>query len=482
MTDNPEQATNRRRSAVLWLIAAAFVGVALALLFPDSSQQDGGYHFLFARWAWTHTELFVGVWARPLFTTLYAFPALHSYAAAKIFTVLICVLTARQTQQLAAELKIDRSALVIPLLYLQPSFFIISADTMTEPIFALVLILALRLHLSGRIRAGMVAASLMILARPEGFFLGLLWGVWVLADRRAGFCVITRALNAMLLATGAVMWWLAAWAITGDPLFIKNNWPAGWPVTGTIYGEGAWWSYFARLPEIVGPLLILPFAAGLWSFLRRRRHGEIISIFVVFFLLHSILRAYGLLGSAGYPRYFAAVAPVIAILTLEGWNLFAGAFKSLGERFGKVLSAAILAVSFGLCFAYFDGAEWIRDVRAVDEMHAWFRDNPRPVRRLVWSQAYMCIRFDADPWENLSFSGDRERDIESLRTSLPGTLVVWEKLYGPKSHGLQPEDFDSAGYRLLYSKEFELRGYLLRRSYFGFGGTRRQEMYLYYKD
>lgn len=482
MTQNPEYATNDRRSEILWLVAAAIVGVALALLFPDSCQQDGGYHFLFARWAWTHTELFVGVWARPLFTTLYALPALHSYLAAKLFTVLICVFIAWQTRRLAEQLQLDRSSLVIPLLFLQPSFFIISADTMTEPVFALVLTVALRLHLSGRIRAGMMTASLMILARPEGFFLGLLWGVWVLADRRAGRSFPTRALNAMLLATGSVMWWLAAWAITGDPLFIKNNWPTGWPVTGTIYGEGAWWSYFARLPEIVGPLLILPCAAGLWRFLRGRRHGEIVSIFLVFFLLHSILRAYGLLGSAGYPRYFAAVSPVIAILTLEGWNTLAGAFSHTGKQFRKSLAAAVLVVSFALCFAYFDGAEWIRDARAIDEMYLWFQENPQPVRRLVWSEAYMCIRFDADPWENLAFSGDRVRGIESLKESVPGTLVVWEKIYGPKWHGLQPEDFEYAGYRLLYSKEFELRGYLLRRSYFGFGGTRRQEMYLYYKD
>ena len=66
----------------------------------------------------------------------------------------------------------------MPFVWLQPSFFLFCADNMTEPIFALVYVIALRLHHRGRLKAGMIMASLMILARPEGFFLGVLWGVW----------------------------------------------------------------------------------------------------------------------------------------------------------------------------------------------------------------------------------------------------------------------------------------------------------------
>jgi hypothetical protein len=464
-----------------WLVLAAIIGTSLAFLFTDSCQQDGGYHFLFARWAWTHTELFVGVWARPLFTTLYAIPALHSYLAAKLFTAMISVLIAWQTWQLAEDLGLERAPLVIPFLYLQPSFLIICADTMTEPIFALVFVIALRLHLSGRRKAGMIIASLMILARPEGFFLGILWGIWVLLDRRDDRSMLRRVPGTLLLAFGSVLWWLLAWAITGDPLFIKNNWPSNWPVTGTIYGTGAWWNYVVRSPEIIGPLLIPPFLVGL----RRMRRGqglfEAASVFLIFFVLHTILRAYGLLGSAGYPRYFAAISPVIAVLTLSGWNELAKTFSAGTQAIRTAFTAVIFSISFLLCFAYFDGAEWIRDARAVDQMYRSFMETPQPIERFVWSEAYMCIRFDQDPWENLNFSGDRERGLAALQASPPGTLVLWDRIYGPKWHGLKPEDFPAAGYRLLRREEFVLRGYILPRSFFGFGGPRHQEMSLYYK-
>src|SRR6185436_17069944 len=261
---------NRRSQAWLWLGVFSLAGIALALLYPDSYQQDGGHHYLFARNGWKHPSMFVGVWSRPLFTFVYAFPALLGYPAAKLFTVLLCIVTAWQTFRIAEKLGLERPALTIPLLFLQPSYFLLSADTMTEPIFALVFAIALRLHLKGRIAAGMVVASMMILARPEGVFLGALWGIWVLLDKRGPPNRLYRLPGTLLLATGAFAWWLAALLITGDPLFIKNNWPTDWIPTGARYGTGSIAIYLVRLPEIAGPLLCLVFLFGLVLLLARR--------------------------------------------------------------------------------------------------------------------------------------------------------------------------------------------------------------------
>src|SRR5262249_61799811 len=124
------------------------------------------------------------VLARPVFTLLYSLPAQFGYAAAKFFTVIIGLAAAWQTFRLARQIKLDRAELAIPLLFLQPSFFLLSSIVLTETLFALVFVIALRLHLSGRIRTGMIVASLLILVRPEGFFIGVLWGLWGLTERR----------------------------------------------------------------------------------------------------------------------------------------------------------------------------------------------------------------------------------------------------------------------------------------------------------
>src|SRR5262244_1498942 len=175
------------RLVLIWLAVFAMIGTALVLLYRDADQQDSGYHFLFARWAHRHPQYFVGVWARPLFTLLYFPFAQFGYAAAKFFTVIICLATAWQTFRLARQIGFDRAEMAIPLLFLQPSFFLLSSTVMTETLFALLFVIALRLHLSGRIKAGMILASLLILIRPEGLFIGALWGVWVMTERqRAG--------------------------------------------------------------------------------------------------------------------------------------------------------------------------------------------------------------------------------------------------------------------------------------------------------
>jgi hypothetical protein len=469
----------RRGEAWLWLAACALTTAALVWLFPDSCQQDGGHHYLFARWAWTHPELLVGVWSRPLFTLLYSLPAQRGYPAAKLFSALISLFTAWQAFRLAEEMKLARAPLIVPLLFLQPSFFLLCADTLTEPLFALIFVSALRLHLRGRVKAGMLAASTLILARPEGVFLGALWGVWVLLDQRDGRAWWRRWPSTLLLASGALLWWLAAWLLTGDPLFIKHNWPMQQPLTGTSYGQGAWWSYAVRLPEIAGLWLLPPFLYGLARLLAQRKLGALTSTFLLFFALHSVLRAHGLLGSAGYPRYFVAISPAIALITLAGWNELAARFAHRHRRIKTACAALILAISAYTCFLYMDGAEWIRDARAVAEMHARFL--AQPVRRLIWSQAYMCIRFDRDPWEKPVFADNHTDNLRLLRESPGGTLVFWDERIGPAWHRLTPADFEAAGYRRLQSQAYTLRGYLLTHSWFGYGGPRRQSLHLLYK-
>ncbi|MBO0799451.1 MAG: hypothetical protein J2P31_11580, partial [Blastocatellia bacterium] len=107
--------------------------------------------------------------------------------------------------------------------------------------------------------------------------------------------------------------------------------------------------------------------------------------------------------------------------------------------------------------------------------------HPLPINRLIWSEPYTCIMLGRDPWENPSFTRNREHDLKVLRDSPYGTLVVWDERVGPRWYGLQARDFEEAGYRLLFSQTFTLSGYILERSWFDAGGPRRQVIYLFYK-
>ena len=171
--------TGGSRLAVIALVFMAVIGVLLIFLFPGSPEQDGDYHFLMARTAWVDRFYFVDVWGRPLFTTLFAPAAWLGFIPARFFALAISVAAAWQTYRLACDLRMSRAWLVIPFLLGQQTFFELYSNLFTEPLFALILVVALRCHISGRIKSGMLVASLLPLARPEGVFLCLFWGLWV---------------------------------------------------------------------------------------------------------------------------------------------------------------------------------------------------------------------------------------------------------------------------------------------------------------
>jgi hypothetical protein len=496
------------RRAVVWMAVFAAVGAGLVLLYHDADQQDSGYHFLFARWAHSHPRYFIGVWARPLFTLLYFPFAQFGYAAAKFFTVIISLATAWQSFRLARQIGFARAEMAIPLLFLQPSFFLLSSTVLTETLFALVFVIALRLHLSGRIKAGMVVASLLILVRPEGFFIGVLWGVWVLLERRSDGATGRRGdgeavkwvgksldlpsrpvapsprrlVSLLLLATGAFAWWLAAYLIMRDPLWIVHDWPSDWRPDGKANGTGPVWWYVKSLPLIVGPILIAPFIGGLWRLLRRREFMCGVSAFLVLFVAHSLMFWRGWFGSAGYARYFVCVSPAVALIALAGWNDLAERRAKFSGAARNSFAAIALAGSFLISVFYVDAWIFTRDARAVDEMFEWFRANERPVARLICSQAYMWIVFDRDQWERPPFTADRDHNLALIRQSPPQTLVFWDEDTGPKWYGLRAADFEAAGYVRLKSQAFRLEGLFFRLPWSGFGGPRVQNMSLLYKD
>ncbi|KFE63245.1 hypothetical protein DB31_2838 [Hyalangium minutum] len=484
--------------ALAWSVALAFVGITLARLYPDSYQQDGGAHYALTRWAFDHPWFFVKVWARPLFEAVYAVPAQWGQPVAKLVTVAVCLATGWHTFRLAEQLGLARPHLAIPLVWFQPSWLLLCSEMMTEPLFALVFVLALRLHLAGRVVAGLWTASLLILARPEGFFLGILWGLWILLDRRDPQPLWKRLPSTLRLAAGFGLWWLASVAITGNPLFILDDWPRDWDATNGAYGTEPFWSYALRLPEIVGPLFAIPFLLGLGLLLFRRQLGTLTSSFLLFFLLHSVFRTLGVFGEAGYPRYFVSVAPAMALITLIGWNTITG--KLSLPLFTGTLGALGLGASAAAAFIYVDAAESSRDAWAIDATLARFRESPREVLRIHASHRYMYAVLDYDPKLAPAFTADREHNQKVLREAPAGTLVVWEDHIGPSWYHLEEKDIEALGYTLLRSDTSVLTGKWLkdspglffdygsgvltreRSSWPGFGGPRTVRVSLLYKE
>jgi hypothetical protein len=481
---SPTDTGTDQRNATIALALMALLGVALIFLFPGSPEQDTDYHFLEARSAWSNPWLFVDVWGRPLYTTFYALPALLGFTVARFFAVGIGLATAWQTWRLASDLCLDRAWLVVPLLLGQPVFFELFPDLLTEPLFALVFVVALRWHLRGRTGLGMLAASLLPLARPEGVFLCFIWGVWVVVKNvRSPIApspplyrnLIRTVPSTLILATGVFFWWIAAACVTRDPLFILHNWPATWHQD--VYGRGTFFSYSQRALEFTGLLLAVPFVIGLWRKMRKPTWIPLTTSFLLFFLLHTIFRAYGLFGEAGYPRYMVSVAPAIAALSLAGWNTIAR-WIAPWPRLSGVLGSTILGLSLVQNLLYLDSFSTARDPIAIREMSGWLQEHPKPYQRLVWSNARMCIVSGLTLVQSPSLgSPSREANLALLRKAPPGTLVFWDNHFGPDWFGLTAGEIEENGYQRVRTRAYSLPGVVIGDA----GGRRDVELSLLFK-
>lgn len=449
-----------RWAVALWIIAAIIVGAILGALYPDAYHQDGGTHFLYARDAFREHWRLVDVWGRPLFTSVYAVPALLGYRVAKFATVLICAAVGYHTWQLAREMGFARAPLVVPFLFLEPSLLMLSSETMTEPLFALVFVIALRLRQARHESLAAGIASLLPLARPEGFFIVALWGIWTLFAPRGDRSIQNRIRATLSLAAGIIAWTVAAWAIVGDPLWIIHNWPQNWPATTVMYGHGTLYAFVQKRDEILNAWLVAPFVLGLVILLRRRQAPDLTSSTLMLFVVHTLLWRFGLFGSAGFARYFVCVAPALAIITLSGWNAIANIISVRSRAAYLVAAVVVLLAGFASALRYVDDMQPSRDARAIDEMSASLADVPRD--HLIASQAYMCIQLHCtgDGWFQLT--SDSALNMERLRATPPGTIVYWDDDIGPSWYHLRPADIESAGFHVIRARSYKIPGVIPR--------------------
>jgi hypothetical protein len=267
--------------------------------------------------------------------------------------------------------------------------------------------------------------------------------------------------STLLLAAGVCFWWIAATCITRDPLFILHNWPSTWHQD--VYGRGTLFSYSQRALEFTGVLLAAPFVLGLWCKMRAWTWIPVTTSFLLVFFLHTLFRGYGLFGEAGYPRYMVSVAPAIAVLTLAGWNTIALRIERWPRFASGVLGWTVLSLSFVGNFRYLDSFPSARDPIAIREMSDWLHEHPEPYKRLVWSNARMCIVSGLTLEESPSLvSTSRETTLALLRDAPSGTLVFWDDHFGPDWFGLTAAEIENGGYKRLRTRRYSLPGVVVR--------------------
>lgn len=422
-------------SGLFFLVYAGY-----ALTHRGSAHQDAANHFGYAHDGLRSLSLLLDPWGRPLWSAALCLPAQGGLLVSRVFCALFAAWGLFETWRLARLVIPHAALLAIPAMGLQFHFFALAGDNMTEPLFALVFAAAFRKWIEGRLVASLLLCSLLPLARPEGFFLGVLWGFFVLAS---ALPLKKKLSYPLLLLAGTAVWSLGGLVADGDILFIKHHWPGNW-VPGDVYGRGRLLHYVQQWPLWTGAALLLPFLAGLWAFAAGRPRIHVVT-FAYFFLLHTILWWKGLFGSIGYLRYFVCIAPLIALFTAEGMRFCAAALAAWRVP-PRLTYGAIVAGAALWSAAAYEAQSDIYVFKVYEEARDLWQPGPAP--RIVADAHARHVHFPP-PFAPLQPPTQDVAAQQKLYASFPaGSRILWDDRMGGGYYAMGDREFEAAGYRV----------------------------------
>ena len=393
---------------------------------------DSISHFLFAKYAPIHPELYFHHWAKPVFVLLASPFAQFGFIGLKFFNAILSVLSVYLSYRVADKLQLKHAWLAALLLACMPLNYVLSLSALTEPLFAFFTILSVYYCVSKKYITAAVLLSFLPYVRSEGL---IVLGVFALY-----FILIKNYRTLGFLCVGSVLYGLAGYPVHGDVFWVFTKIP--YAHLSSVYGKGTWYHFIEQLTNVVGiPIYGLLWLGVLYStymFIRGKfsseKHILITALFLSFFIAHSLFWYLGIFNSMGLMRVFLGVAPVMALLALQGFNLIRDKFSAT-SAVGKWVSLALIL--YILVFPFTPNPSAIhfqKDLMAPQEQlladkiasqTEKLRANKLPV---VYNHYYMALALNND-----RFSRQERIPLNSTELNkLPkGSVLIWDNvLYG----------------------------------------------------
>ena len=438
------ESDRRARWLLLGLAALSITAAFLTKGTYDSG--DSIKHYLFARYAFQHPANFLDSWAKPLFTLLAAGPAQAGFIGMKLFQCVVVALSAWGAYVVARALRLPAPELAVLFVYAIPDYFIIQFSGLTEPLFGLVLVGAVALMTTGRPGWSAAFISWLPFVRSEGFILIGIWVVYLAWQRQWRYLPLLVLGYGVYSAVGALAFGEPGWVFGHNPYAMVS-----------VYGHGEWGHFLLRLPGMLGWVITALAALGgvrmLYACGQPARRqvplfgAELLLVYgsiTVFILAHTVFWAKGLFNSFGLTRVLNVMAPLFAVVALNGLAWVAGLSRSPQAQRRIRIGVAVAAVAF-----LFTGARnafrWQRDFgrppdqRVVEAAAAWLHRAPELAGRpLAYEFPYVAEALHNDPFDA------KAHPIEGAINWLPppgqlpiGTLLVWDDWFASREARVQ---------------------------------------------
>ncbi|MDP2176645.1 MAG: hypothetical protein Q8K70_12115 [Bacteroidota bacterium] len=423
-----------------WFIGFSFIicYILLLFLFLQSEGVEGGLdswnHYLISKSAFNHPELLIDQWNKPVFTwltvliTQLGFNALIWFnIACVLFSGLLLAFGLKKTGYM-------NTWAVIPMLIFVPILFQNIISGLTEPLNILILSLILYFWMNKQLNWALIIASFLPYVRTEGFV--ILGAIFLLI-------LFKKEYKSLLwLFVGSFIMNIVGFVITGKPFWIITENPyLKHEMHGTFDpGNGSFNHFFNQSRNLFGLPLIVLFILGHvllgYNWIKKRVVSDVfflsVLIFWLYFMAHTLIFYWGILGSHGLTRVMAVIAPVMVLVALYPILELTKKFKTITQEI--VCFSVVLLVIF---IAYketgyakphrFNEATVKPDKSQINFIKAgeWLKQNNLLNKTIIHQSPYFNVHFNKDPFDIHNsyyvWSIDKTNDWAE-----DGVIIIWD--------------------------------------------------------
>ncbi len=436
-------------SVVFLLVSFIFIDRGYA-----HTSGDSALHYLISRYAPQHPELFFDHWGKPVFTLLSCGFSQFGFEGIMAFNVLCTLATLWISFLLARKFQLGPSWLVSLLILFMPGYFTLIYSGFTEPLFATILSWAILLTVRRQYLWSSILVSFLPFMRSEGLlFLGLfaLFFLW----RRQWKYIPGLLLGSLIYGI------LGSGYHDGDVLWVFQRIP--YAIIDPVYGSGSWTYYVDQLFVF---MCIFPFVLMILGNVRsiilgakqriNLEFGVLVFLgFWVFYIAHTIFWHFGIFGSMGLPRVFAAIVSLMALLALNGADgLLVRVPRSRRASILATLVAGIVLLPLsGIPSGFHIKRELDAPKKNILSSLLDSMDGISLQKGRVWFfDPEVAYALDLDPWDS----------TDCIFNPLPdqihpesGDVVVWDNWFAPVQRGTSLPQMDSM---MAYRPYFDIDG------------------------
>jgi hypothetical protein len=421
------------------ILLGYFIIGLLTIIFYDGTGGGGDsvYHFLYAKEAPQHPELFFNHWAKPLFVLIASPFAQFGLIGVKLLNLFFVSATIWFTAKTANHFNIRENWISGLMLIFSPLYFALTFSGLTEPMFAFFLILATFLFLKKHFVGSLIIISFLPFIRSEGLFFIATFGFT--------FIWIKKWKMLPLLLTGSILYGIAGYPFHGDFLWVFNKVP--YARLSSTYGEGNPFHFVNQLIYVVGIPIYILFWLGIvaWFWQTWKRGFKPQLTFIIyggvfsFILAHSIFWHYGIFNSMGLNRVLISIMPYIAIIALIGLNFFSDVLLAPLNKKLKLVRYFFLGYALIFPFtsnpAALDFAKDLGPTPAEQVASEMAKQLEKDVDdfRIVVADINFCYLMNKDCFDSKEKVFLNEEALGNLRAN---DIIIWDNWFAVVEQGI----------------------------------------------